>query len=185
MPTSWTGIGNDGFAQRGRQPATLASCAFGRAPSRFGRSMVDLTFRLCVAIGSADCWPHRRARVILPWCADNGFCWRPASSQKRKTTEGPAMGIDWGIRNTVATSHGGLYSGIARQKLKGRRQKIRASLPWRNNRRAREVLRRLSGGEHSIAAGGVAPGAKHRIRKPARMTARCRIVSHIAKSRRL
>ena len=37
----------------------------------------------------------------------------------------------------------------------------------------------------NVARGGVAQDAKHRARKPARMTARCKSVSHIVKSRRL
>jgi IS605 OrfB family transposase len=216
-----------------------------------------------------------------------------------KPASGPAMGVDLGIRNTAATSHGTLYSGAARQQFKEKRHKVRASLQSRNNRRARKALRKQSGRErrritwenhnlskaivaeaegtqcgtirmerlagirqrckiwnkHSnrmvagwsfaqlrafiaykatrsgikiecvepaytsqtcatcgtlgvrrgdvfacttcgkvhadsnaavnIARGGVAQGAKHRARKPARMTARCESVSHIVKSRRL
>jgi len=212
---------------------------------------------------------------------------------------GPAMGVDLGIRNTAATSHGTLHSGAARQQFKEGCHKVRASLQSRNNRRAKRALRRLSGrerrriiwenhnlskrivaeaeGTHSgvirmerlthirqrtkiwnkhsnrmvagwsfaqlqsfvgykaarsgikiehvepaytsqtcarcgtlgsrsgnvfscttcgtahsdvnaavnIARGGVAQGATHRARKPARMTARCKSVSHTVKSRRL
>jgi IS605 OrfB family transposase len=61
--------------------------------------------------------------------------------------DGPPMGVDLGIRNTAATSHGTLYSGSSRQKFKNGRNKVRASLQSRNNRCARKVLRRLSGRE--------------------------------------
>ena len=64
-----------------------------------------------------------------------------------KPASGPAMGVDLGIRNTAATSHGTLHSGSARQKFKEKRHKIRASLQSRNNRRARMALRRQSGHE--------------------------------------
>ena len=61
--------------------------------------------------------------------------------------DGPPMGVDLGIRNTAATSHGTLHAGSGRQKFKESRNKVRASLQSRNNRCARKVLRRLSGRE--------------------------------------
>jgi putative transposase len=64
-----------------------------------------------------------------------------------KPTSGPPMGVDLGIRNTAATSHGTLYSGADRQQFKQRRHRVRASLQSRNNRRARKALRRQSGRE--------------------------------------
>lgn len=64
-----------------------------------------------------------------------------------KPATGPAMGVDLGIRNTAATSHGTLYSGAARQQFKEKRHRVRASLQSRNNRRARKALRRQTGRE--------------------------------------
>ena len=64
-----------------------------------------------------------------------------------KPASGPAMGVDLGIRNTAATSHGTLHSGSGRQQFKEKRHKVRASLQSRNNRRARMALRRQSGRE--------------------------------------
>lgn len=64
---------------------------------------------------------------------------RPAS--------GPAMGVDLGIRNTAATSHGTLHSGAARRQFKEKRHKVRASLQARNNRRSHKALRRQAGRE--------------------------------------
>jgi putative transposase len=64
-----------------------------------------------------------------------------------KPANGPAMGVDLGIRNTAATSHGTRHSGAARQQFKEKRHKVRASLQSRNNRRARKALRRQSGRE--------------------------------------
>ncbi len=58
-----------------------------------------------------------------------------------------AMGVDLGIRNTAATSHGTLHSGATGQQFKEGRHKVRASLQSRNNRRARRVLRRIAGRE--------------------------------------
>jgi putative transposase len=60
---------------------------------------------------------------------------------------GPAMGVDLGIRNTAATSNGTLKSGADRQRFKETRNKVRASLQSRNNRRARRALRRQAGRE--------------------------------------
>ena len=60
---------------------------------------------------------------------------------------GPPMGVDLGIRNTAATSHGVKHSGADRQKFKEKRNQVRASLQSRNNRCARKALRRLSGRE--------------------------------------
>lgn len=60
---------------------------------------------------------------------------------------GPPLGVDLGIRNTAATSRGTLHCGAGRQQFKERRNKVRASLQSRNNRRARKALRRLSGRE--------------------------------------
>ncbi len=60
---------------------------------------------------------------------------------------GQAMGIDLGIRNTAATSHGTLHSGLDRRRFKEKRHKVRASLQSRNNRSARKALRRQSGRE--------------------------------------
>jgi putative transposase len=64
-----------------------------------------------------------------------------------KPAHGPAMGVDLGIRNTAATSHGTLHSGLERRKFKEKRHTVRASLQSRNNRNARKALRRQSGRE--------------------------------------
>ena len=60
---------------------------------------------------------------------------------------GPFMGVDLGIRNTAATSHGALHSGTERQQFKQERDRVRASLQARNKRRARKALRRQAGRE--------------------------------------
>jgi putative transposase len=64
-----------------------------------------------------------------------------------ETREGPPMGVDLGIRNTAATSHGTLHDGSARQAFKQHRMKIRASLQSKGTRGARRLLKRLSGYE--------------------------------------
>jgi len=61
--------------------------------------------------------------------------------------EGPPMGIDLGLRNTAATSHGTLHSGAERQKFKRERDRIRASLQSKGTRGANRCLKRLSGYE--------------------------------------
>jgi putative transposase len=61
--------------------------------------------------------------------------------------EGPPMGVDLGIRNTAATSHGTLHNGSARQAFKQHRMKIRASLQSKGTRGAKRLLKRLSGYE--------------------------------------
>jgi IS605 OrfB family transposase len=61
---------------------------------------------------------------------------------------GPPMGVDLGIRNTAATSHGTLYDGQRRRKFKEDRARIRASLQSKGTAGAKRVLRRLSGYEN-------------------------------------
>jgi putative transposase len=61
--------------------------------------------------------------------------------------EGQPMGVDLGIRNTAATSHGTLHDGSARHAFKQQRMKIRASLQSKGTRGARRLLKRLSGYE--------------------------------------
>lgn len=61
---------------------------------------------------------------------------------------GPPMGVDLGLRNTAATSHGTLHDGGARQAFKKKRMRVRASLQSKGTRGARRVLRRLAGYEH-------------------------------------
>ena len=61
---------------------------------------------------------------------------------------GPPMGVDLGIRNTAATSHGTLHNGKGRQQFKARRAKVRASLQSKGTRGAKRVLVRLSGYEN-------------------------------------
>lgn len=77
----------------------------------------------------------------------NWYLLATCSVPDAKPVAGPAMGVDLGIRNTAATSHGTLHSGLARRKFKEKRHKVRASLQSRNNRRARKALRRQSGRE--------------------------------------
>ena len=72
-----------------------------------------------------------------------------------KAATGPAMGVDLGIRNTAATSHGTLHSGIGRRRYKEKRHQVRASLQSRNNRRARKALRRQSGRERAASRGRI------------------------------
>jgi putative transposase len=60
---------------------------------------------------------------------------------------GPPMGVDLGIRNTAATSHGTLHDGSTRQAFKEQRMKIRASLQSKGTRGAKRLLKRLSGYE--------------------------------------
>lgn len=64
-----------------------------------------------------------------------------------ETREGPPMGVDLGIRNTAATSHGTLHDGSKRQAFKEHRMKIRASLQSKGTAGAKRLLRRLSGYE--------------------------------------
>ena len=61
--------------------------------------------------------------------------------------EGPPMGVDLGIRNTAATSHGTLHEGSKRQTFKRERDRIRASLQSKGTPGARRCLKRLSGYE--------------------------------------
>lgn len=60
---------------------------------------------------------------------------------------GPPMGVDLGLRNTAATSHGTLHDGSTRQAFKQHRMKIRASLQSKGTRGAKRLLKRLSGYE--------------------------------------
>jgi IS605 OrfB family transposase len=60
---------------------------------------------------------------------------------------GPPMGVDLGIRNTAATSHGTLHDGSTRQAFKQQRMQIRASLQSKGTRGAKRLLKRLSGYE--------------------------------------
>lgn len=57
--------------------------------------------------------------------------------------QGPPMGVDLGIRNTAATSHGTLHDGQTRQRFKEKRMRIRASLQSKGMPGAKRVLRRL------------------------------------------
>jgi putative transposase len=61
---------------------------------------------------------------------------------------GPAIGIDLGIRNTATTSNGTLHDGTARRKFKEDRARVRASLQSKGTPGAKRVLRRLSGYEN-------------------------------------
>lgn len=61
---------------------------------------------------------------------------------------GPAMGVDLGLRNTAATSHGTLHDGQPRQRFKEERMRVRASLQSKGTPGAKRILRRLSGHEH-------------------------------------
>ena len=62
--------------------------------------------------------------------------------------DGPALGVDLGIRNTATTSSGTLHDGRVRREFKERRMKVRASLQSKGTRGAKRVLRRLSGYEN-------------------------------------
>lgn len=61
--------------------------------------------------------------------------------------DGPALGVDMGIRNTATTSTGTLHEGQSRRQFKEARGRIRASLQSKNTPGAKRVLRRLSGYE--------------------------------------
>jgi len=62
--------------------------------------------------------------------------------------DGPALGVDLGIRNTATTSNGTLHAGLVRREFKEHSMKVRASLQSKGTCGAKRVLRRLSGCEH-------------------------------------
>jgi putative transposase len=90
---------------------------------------------------------NRKGETDLAFVRGQWYLLATCAIPDAKPATGPAMGVDLGIRNTAATSHGTLHPGACRQQFKERRNKVRASLQSRNNRRARRALKRLSGRE--------------------------------------
>jgi len=62
-------------------------------------------------------------------------------------TGSEVLGIDCGLTNIVATSNETLIAGKSRQSYKKKKSKVRASLQSKGTKRARKVLKRISGRE--------------------------------------
>jgi len=142
----------DRNVQRAFRP--LGSIAYDARILAFGDSSVSiwsLDGRLPIAFA---CGERQRALLVsqkgesdLVLRGGNWYLLATCAIPDATPASGPAMGVDLGIRNTAATSHGTLHPGKARQKFKEKRNRVRASLQSRNNRRARKALRRQSGRE--------------------------------------
>jgi len=114
-------------------------------------SIWSLAGRLCIPFTCGDrqrkLLASRKGESDLTLVRGQWYLLATCELPDAEPVEGPAMGVDLGIRNTAATSHGTLHSGTRRQQFKEQRHKVRASLQSRNNRRARKALRRQSGRE--------------------------------------
>jgi putative transposase len=89
----------------------------------------------------------RKGETSLTFVRGQWYLLAACTVPDAEPVSGPAMGVDLGISNTAATSHGTLHPGACRQRFKELRHRVRASLQSRNNRRARRALRRQSGRE--------------------------------------
>ena len=96
---------------------------------------------------------HRKGESDLAFMRGQWYLLASCDIPDAEPHSGPAMGVDLGIRNTAATSHGTLHSGAGRQRFKEGRHKVRASLQSRNNRRARRALKRISGASAAVSPG--------------------------------
>ena len=59
------------------------------------------------------------------------------------------VGVDLGITNIAATDDGKTFAGEELNRLRSHRQKVRSSLQSKGNKRAKQVLKRLSGRERT------------------------------------
>jgi putative transposase len=132
----------------------LGSIAYDTRILGFGKSEVSiwsLDGRLPIPFACGDrqraLLASQKGESDLVFRGGNWYLLATCAIPDAKPATGPAMGVDLGIRNTAATSRGTLHSGLERRKFKEKRHKVHASLQSRNNRRARQALRRQSGRE--------------------------------------
>jgi len=90
---------------------------------------------------------HRKGESDLAFVRGQWYLLATCAIPDTEAADGPAMGVDLGIRNTAATSNGTLHNGGERQRFKEACHRVRASLQSRNNRRARRALKRIAGRE--------------------------------------